>query len=310
MTDSGNTEGIVFDIKRFALHDGPGIRTTVFLKGCPLRCSWCQNPESLAPGRELFFAADRCRGCRACVAVCPNGAVAFAENVRRHSAEKCALCGQCAEQCPADALALVGKTMRVGELMDVIERDRPFYEVSGGGLTLSGGEPLLQKAFTKELLKRAHNRALHTCLDTSAHARWDDLEELLPYTDLVLLDLKLIDPARHAELTGADNALIRQNAFKLAAADVEVIVRVPIVPAITDRNADLREMASFLHKLNGAIAVELLPYNRLAESKYARLGLARPLADSRSPDAGYMKKIEDCLAASGCPVKTVWGMNK
>lgn len=309
MSGSKTIQGIIFDIKRFALHDGPGIRTTIFLKGCMLRCPWCQNPESIHPQAELFFSADRCISCKTCAQVCARRAVEFIGTKRIYLSENCILCGECSRQCPAAALALIGIMMDAGEVMDIIQRDMPFYDKSDGGVTLSGGEPLVQKQFTKEIFKYSHGQGIHTCLDTCAYGRWEDLAELLPYTELVLLDIKLIDSIRARDLTGVDNDPILENALRLAKADVQLIVRIPIIPGKNDDEANLKGIAFFLRKLHKVTLVELLPYNKLTESKYARLGLSYPLAGLEMQGVEHMNKAKNILSASDWPVTVIWGTN-
>jgi len=308
MSTPADITGMVFDVKRFALHDGPGIRTTVFLKGCPLSCKWCHNPESISAAAELFWSQAACTGCRKCMEVCEHNAVEFAAAARTYHADRCVLCGRCAQSCPAGAITLVGAEMTAGQVLDVVLRDKPFYDSSGGGVTVSGGEPLAQKDFTASLLRGARGRGIHTCLDTSGHGPWEHLEELLGWTDMVLLDIKLIDPDRHKALTGAGNETILDNARRLAASGVELVVRVPIIPERNDSPADVAELAKFLKTLDGVRRIELLPYNRLAESKYARLGLAYEPAGLETPNEAHILRIENALAAGGRPVKTIWGL--
>jgi pyruvate formate lyase activating enzyme len=303
--------GLIFDVKRFSLHDGPGIRTTIFFQGCPLRCLWCQNPESQPMAPRLYYAADRCHeqgACRACAAACAHAAVQFAGAERRWLAECCTNCGACARACPAGALSLAGTIETAGNLVRTALRDRAFYARSGGGVTLSGGEPLAQPAFAAAILQRCHEQGLHTALDTTAYAPWPVLAGLLPDTDLVLLDVKAFAPDRHRRLTGVSNELILRNAVALAERGVELVVRVPVIPGQNDDEEDLRAVARFLAGLPRLKAVELLPYNRLARAKYSRLGLAYPLPDSATQGVGEMQTVQDWFAGLRCPVSVIWGL--
>jgi pyruvate formate lyase activating enzyme len=302
------TTGIVFDVSRFALHDGPGIRTTVFFKGCPLRCQWCQNPESQAGPVELFYVAERCAHCLQCVDICPEKAVSFTAAGVRTVNERCTLCGECARVCAAGATLLAGKRRSVGELVERVLRDRPFFRKSGGGVTLSGGEALAQAPFAAELLAACHAEGIHTALDTTGYAAWEKLEALLPHVDLVLLDLKVMDAAQHRRLTGVDNAVILENARRLAETGVALTIRIPVIPGLNDDEENLAATAAFLKGLPSRGTVELLPYNRLAESKYQRFGRQYSLAGLATPGPDEMDWAAAVIGKSGWRVRVIWGL--
>ncbi len=283
--------GIVFDIKRFAIHDGPGIRTTVFLKGCPLRCYWCHNPESQAPAPVLMQYPRNCLGCRACLAACPQGALTVGETQIMVDRALCRGCGACTQVCYAQALVLLGREMSVEEVLAEVVKDRAFYTTSGGGMTLSGGEPLFQPAFTRELLRAAKAEGLHTALDTSGYARWELYEAALPYVDLVLFDLKHPEPTAHQVGAGVDNALILDNLRRLAASPVEILVRVPVIPGFNAGPEVIGAMARLLASLPRPVPMELLPYHRLGEGKYTSLGQAAPEQQSTPPEAELLEEL-------------------
>jgi len=236
--------GKVFDIQGFTVNDGPGVRTEIFLKGCPLRCLWCHSPESQAPYPQVAWYEVRCIGvkdCGDCLKVCPQGAlkkgkVIYSKTQKAEiqiielDREACDNCGKCTEVCQAEALAMAGKDMTVAELMARIDKDRPFFRRSGGGVTISGGEPMLQNKFTKALLKECKNQGLHTCLDTSGYAKWEHYKDILQYVDLVLYDIKHMDTEQSRVLTGVPNELILENARKMAANGVALQIRIPIIP--------------------------------------------------------------------------------
>lgn len=272
-----NIMGVVFDIKGFAVHDGPGIRTTVFLKGCPLRCDWCHNPESQSGKPVLAQFARNCIGCGKCLTRCPNGALSRGETQIVIDRSKCVGCGACAQTCYAEALVLRGKTMTVEEVMAEVRKDKPFYDNSGGGMTISGGEPLAQPEFTLALLKAAKAEGLHTCLDTSGYASWATLEQMLPYVDMVLYDLKGVSPSLHRARTGRPNSMIMENLQALTSDGVMVKVRLPMVPGYNDSEEAVRDMARFLSSLKHVPTVEMLPYHKLGESKYEALGIQNGL---------------------------------
>jgi pyruvate formate lyase activating enzyme len=276
--------GTIFDLKRYAIHDGPGIRTAVFLKGCPLDCWWCHNPEGRAPDPELMVRANRCHLCGECVAACPQGAIRLEEKVFTDSA-LCQDCGMCAQVCVQGARELVGRVVTVPELLGQIERDVVFYDQSGGGVTLTGGEPLMQPCFTIELLRACQEHGIHTAVDTSGYAAWKFVAETAQHTDLFLYDLKLMDDERHRKFTGVSNRLILSNLQSLSAGEAQVIVRIPLIPGVNDDEQNLSLMQQFLSGLPRLAGVEVLPYHAIAEAKYSALDLAYRLPELASPTA-------------------------
>ncbi len=297
------THGIVFDIRKFSLHDGPGIRTTVFLKGCGLRCVWCHNPESQSPRPELILYPERCIGCEACLEACPEGAIQRAEDGRLiTSAERCTRCGECLDVCYAEARAFAGETMTVEQVMAEVQRDAAFYEESGGGVTFSGGEPLAQPDFLLELLQACRARGLHTTLDTCGYAAEATLNRVRPFVDLFLFDLKVMDDDRHRAATGVSNAPIQRNLRLLAAHGHRVIVRVPIIPGYTDDEANIRQIGAFASKI-GLTQVDILPYHRLANDKYTRLNRPNPLPDLTPPTETRLAEIKHTLESYSLQVR-------
>lgn len=297
------TIGQVFNIQRYSIHDGSGIRTLVFLKGCPLRCLWCCNPESQKSEPELGFIESRCVGngmCGApCVSICPLEAIRLdGQGKPLIDRERCNACGKCAEVCHKDALKVVGREMSVEEVMMEVEKDRAFYWRSGGGVTIGGGEPLEQYEFTAALLEAAHEAYLHTALETCGHAPWNNLETVLKHVDLLQFDLKHMDPARHQELTGQSNELIVSNLNRVLSvkAPQDVIIRIPVVPGCTDSMQHIRETARFVAGL-GFDQTELVPYHRLGVSKYSQYGMVYPLSECEPPPQTYLddlrKTVED-----------------
>ncbi len=298
-----NSSGIIFDIKKFAVHDGPGIRTTVFLKGCPLRCAWCHNPEGIACEPEIMVFADRCiRGCRDCLASCPQGALKKVRGVIRLDRGLCDGCGACAEICPAEALQSAGRTVSVPEIMEEAARDIPFYKESGGGVTFSGGEPLSQPAFLRGLLLACRAQGIHASVDTSGHAPFSLFEELLPLVDLFLYDLKLIDDERHRRYTGISNRLILENLKKLSLSGAPLAVRVPLIPGVNDADNDLRALADFCASLPGHHPLHLLPYHRGYVAKRLRLGLDAVLPDTAPPSSELQERAGKVFARNGSTV--------
>lgn len=294
------TDGLVFDIKKFSLHDGPGIRTTVFLKGCGLRCWWCHNPESQHPRSELLLNPERCIACGACAEVCPEGAIAPDRITDR---ARCTACGACVDACYAEARAIVGRTMTVEDVLAGILRDQPFYDQSAGGVTFSGGEPLLQPDFLAALLAVCHAHGLHTTVDTCGHVSTAALDRVREHVDLFLYDLKIMDEARHRQFTGASNTLLLHNLRHLAAHGHRIIVRIPIIPGITDDEANLEGIAAFLQPLNSIERIDILAYHRVGGDKYARLGRTNPMPPTTPPTADDMNAIANLMARTQVPVR-------
>jgi pyruvate formate lyase activating enzyme len=272
--------GRVFNIQRFCLHDGPGIRTTVFLKGCSLHCQWCANPESINKEVELGFISARCTRCRKCAPVCPEQAIALTpDGLPQIQRGRCNACGKCVEVCPADALALYGSEMTAGEVFKIVQRDLSFYQGSGGGVTLSGGEPLLQSPFAFALFQLCREAGIYTAIESAGFVNPAILKAALPLTDYVLFDLKHMDPQTHRTSTGQSNDLILRNAGILASSGVQVRFRMPLIPGVNDTPRNIEETSVLLRELAGDEArIELVPYHRLGEGKYGALDRPYSLA--------------------------------
>ena len=286
--------GVVFDIRRFSVHDGPGLRTTVFFKGCPLRCYWCHNPESQHRRLESLYWPERCLQCQSCVAACPQGAIRWERERPVIDEAKCTLSGACARACYADARQIAGRYMTVAEVMSEIERDVSFYDSSGGGATFSGGEPLLQADFLKALLEACRAAEIHTALDTSGFATWEILERVRRLVDLFLYDIKLMDPVRHRKYTLVFNPRILDNLQRLARLGHKIVVRVPIIPGINDDLENLRATGAFTAGL-GLSRIDLLPYHAAAMSKYERLHRAYRLPGLQTHSDERMSEIVHLL---------------
>jgi len=295
--------GLIFDIQRFSIHDGPGIRTTVFLKGCPLRCFWCQNPEGLSSRPQLDFVASRCTRCGECAKVCPVGAHVFDGDAHVIRRESCTLCGACAEVCLPGALTLVGEDKSVEEIVGIAAQDRVYYEQSGGGVTLSGGEPLMQPEFAGDLLAACREEGIHTALDTSLHCPPEVLDRVLPLTDLFLIDIKHLDSVRHQEATGVGNEQILANAATLGAVAIPIIVRVAVVPSFNDSTDAIRAIAEFTSPFRKLEYLELLPFHRLGESKYRSLGLETRTSHLDPLSRERMTELADAARTVGIPVR-------
>ena len=271
-------KGLVFDVKRYAIHDGPGIRTTVFLKGCPLACWWCHNPESQSPGVEMIFTENRCIACGACLEACGHGALSGGALGPAADPSRCERCGACAAACYAEARRMVGRETTADDVMAEVERDAAFYEQSGGGVTFSGGEPLMQIDFLDGLLRASKARGFNTALDTCGYAPWEAIERVRARVDLFLYDLKVVDDARHRELTGVSNELILSNLTELSRRGHAIFLRVAIIPGLNDNDDSLRAIGAFASHLPNLNGIDILPYNRLGADKYERLHRVYKLA--------------------------------
>ena len=265
-------KGAVFDIERFAIYDGPGIRTTVFFKGCPLRCGWCQNPEGMNPHPEILYYEHLCANCGRCAEVCPNHAHRFAQDRHAFTRERCKACGLCARECAAAALRLAGREVTVGEVMEVVLRDRAFYEKSGGGLTLSGGEPMAQPEFAEALLSAARAEGLHTAVDTSGFAPWESFERIRPLVDLFLYDVKDTDESRHLEYTGVPLAPILDNLRRLNAAGARILIRAVMVPGVNDGPSHVGKLSRLAESLANCAGIDTLQWHNLGLAKWRALG--------------------------------------
>ncbi len=295
--------GFLFDIQRFCTHDGAGIRTTVFFKGCPLRCRWCHNPESQEIYPQLMLRPNLCMGCLTCKSACPEGAIRANGGSSITDLRKCKACGACVQACYPGAREIVGREWTTAAVLAEIEKDVPFYDESGGGVTFSGGEPLMQPAFLLELLQGCRERGIHTTLDTSGFAPWRVFERVRQQTDLFLYDLKSLEPSAHREYTGVSNRLILSNLQKLAGLRHKMILRVPLVPGFNDHPDHLRRVGGFVSTLPGVQRLDLLPYHTTGVDKYARLGLAHQLAHVSPPSPLAIDAAFDILSRFNFPVQ-------
>ena len=297
-------KGIIFDIKRYAIHDGPGIRSTIFFKGCPLHCPWCHNPEGQEPQPEIMWQANRCAlECTACVSSCPQMAVKKEGKIVIINRQKCDLCGQCVEACLYEALEIVGREVTVEEVMVEIEKDRIFYEESGGGVTFSGGEPLFQPDFLEALLEACRQRDIQTAVDTCGYVSSEIMERIAEKVDLFLYDLKIIDDSTHQEYTGVSNKLIFNNLKILVKKKKPVIIRIPLISGINDDQPNIKATVNFLRSLNGLKEVNLLPYHRGGTEKFRKLGKQNPQPQFKPSPETKIKEIKKMFERHGFLVK-------
>lgn len=290
----------VFDIQKFALHDGPGIRTTVFLKGCPLNCVWCHNPESKKSTPQLAFLEKNCIFCRRCQIACEQGVHAFTEKGHEIDYNICIHCGKCENACLNHALKIYGKKMSSEEILKTVLRDKDFFGRSGGGLTVSGGEPMLQFEGLLQLLKAAKHYGLHVCLDTCGYADTKKYEKIIPYVDLFLFDYKVTDKDKHKLYTGVDNSLILKNLDYLCRNKKQVFLRCPIIPGINDDDEHFRTIAELSQEYESIIEVNLMMYHDMAKGKSEQIGEVYELKDLKTIEEEEKKKIYEKVRSFGC----------
>ncbi|MHC1713267.1 MAG: glycyl-radical enzyme activating protein [Solidesulfovibrio sp.] len=315
MLENAASTGLVFNIQKYSLHDGPGIRTIIFLKGCPLHCLWCSNPEGISPNPQPWLDREACVSCGACAQVCPQGLHVLRSGLTGtpvHELEEhglCLACGWCVEVCPAAALEISGRLMTVAEVMDVALQDEPFYRTSGGGVTLSGGEVGVQPAFAREVLEACREHGLHAAIETSGCLPWEILESLARRADLTLFDLKHMADAAHRQLTGRSNRGILENFVRLLRTGGEVMARLPLVPGLNDDPQSLTAALHFLEEQAACggrlLGVEFLPYHAYGAGKYARLGLPYALSGVKPHTPEQLDVIEAIVSATDLPVRIV-----
>lgn len=290
-------KAMLMDIKRFAVHDGPGLRTTLFLKGCSLKCIWCHNPEGICRETQMAYYAHKCIGCGECVKVCPTGAHTMDETGHHFDRSKCVFCGACVKACLGEALTLFGRQIDVAEAYEIVTEDALFYR-DNGGVTVSGGEPLFYPDFIAELFTKLKKDGIHTAVDTCGNVPWISFEKVLPVTDLFLYDIKHIDPCAHKSLTGADNHRILENLQKLSDLGANIEIRMPLVPGANDDEETLRGIGEFLGKLNIS-RMKVLPYHSMARSKYTALGMKDTMPTVDSPTDEDLQKAVELLKSYG-----------
>lgn len=288
--------GMIFNIQRYSIHDGPGIRTLIFLKGCPLRCLWCSNPEGQSTGPDIMFAENKCIKCYNCFKLCSINAISIENNTISINRRICNYCGVCTSNCFPEALKFVGKYISIKEALKIIEKDNIFYKVSSGGVTLSGGEPLMQIKFVKELFEACKLKKINTAIETSGYVKWEDLKSIIYLTDTFFYDIKHMSPTKHFELTGASNKIILENLKKLSKLHNNIIIRMPLIIGYNDQTENLKLMADFLNKLKKIKYIEILSYHEFGKNKYAQLGKKYRILNTKhinNPIRKDLKKIED-----------------
>jgi pyruvate formate lyase activating enzyme len=299
-------KGIIFDIKNYAVHDGPGIRTTLFLKGCPLRCIWCHSPESQSPAPQLSFYPEKCIDCRICVELCPKGAIIEPGEI---DSEDCDLCGECVISCYSNAIQLIGRSITVKDALELVKKDFSFYQHSGGGVTLSGGEPTAQPVFTLNILKALKEENIHTALDTCGYSEKKSLKRLLQYTDLVLYDLKHMDSELHKYLTGHRNEVILSNLRYVSEEPIELWIRLPLIPGVNDDNDNIEKTMEFIKSLEKYDSIDILPYHRLGVSKYQAIQRKYELEETKTHEKETLLKIHEKFKKNGLKAR-ILGLNK
>jgi len=290
-------EGLVFDIQRFSIHDGPGIRTIVFLKGCPLSCRWCSNPESQKLKPVIMYQEANCIHCGKCIAACKKGAISI-NNKGFINRDVCTACGECVNVCPASALTIKGRKMTVEQVVKELKKDATNYRRSGGGITLSGGEPLVQSEFAKEIFKACKAQGWHTAIETTGYAKAEIIENVFPYVDLALMDIKNINSNIHKEYTGVSNEIILENANKISKI-TKMVVRVPVIPGFNSSEQSILETCKFVKILNNVDTVHLLPYHTYGENKYDLLGRDYLMKESKTLNSDEIENLKKIVESQG-----------
>jgi len=292
---------LITNIQGYSIHDGPGIRTVVFFKGCGLECRWCSNPECISPQPEVGFMKNLCTKCGKCSGTCPDGALVYEEGgFPRINHELCTGCGACSSVCSYKALVLYGQPMNADEIYGAVSGDKMFYEASGGGVTFSGGEALLQPQLVCDVFEKCRQAGIHTCIETSGYVTTSNLKQVIPYTDYILYDLKLQDSGLHQQYTGQPNKLILDNARVVAESGIEALFRMPLIPGINDDKQNIKETADFLHGLGNKFSrIELMPYHRLGQGKYASLGKSYPMPNPLPQGPEQVEKVKKAFEDSG-----------
>lgn len=287
--------GLITTIQRMSIHDGPGIRSTIYMKGCNLRCQWCHNPETFAPKAELEWIAAKCINCGVCVQICESEALNFDNGIVQFNKNKCTSCFACVQYCFPEALHKIGREISPEEVFEEIKQDFPFFKESNGGITISGGEPMLQSDFVIETFKRFKNVNIHTAIETNLSVPWEKYEAILPYTDLVMADLKLMDNQLHKEWTGLGNKRILENILKLDKTGITYYLRTPVVPKVNHSEKQIEEITRFVSKLKNIEKFELLPFHPLAESKYKNLDIENPFKNVKAVTAVELEAYQPIL---------------
>jgi pyruvate formate lyase activating enzyme len=297
-----NVKGLISDIQKFSLHDGPGIRTLIFMKGCPIKCLWCSNPETQRHHEEITFLQNHCMGCGDCVSICPVAAID--PGTFEINRDRCDNCGKCGDVCPANAKNRVGRWVTVDELIKKVESDRIFYRNSGGGVTVSGGEPSFQYGFVSRFLKACQEININTAIETCGYAKWEHVEAIVRFSDLVFFDIKHMDAGIHRELTGKSNTLILQNIVNTTAI-APVTIRIPVIPGYNDSKENITETVNFVRRLKNITKIELLPYHSLGAVKYEGLGRIYPLGRDAIAGAGHLSGLKQMIDGFDCPIEIV-----
>lgn len=292
-------KGIINEIERYAVKDGPGIRTVVFLKGCPLRCLWCSNPETQKASNQLMYWNNRCIGCRQCIQLCPSNALSWEPTGVTIHHSSCITCSACVNTCNSNALQMSGQTISVDEVVEIVMKDAPYYKHSCGGVTFSGGEPTSQPLFLYEAAAALKKKGITTCIETCGYSEWNNYQRILPYMDFFFFDLKIMDEREHIRLTGVSNNLILENYAKLVKAGCNITVRIPIIPSINDTDKNINDTIEFLRTTSPGCHVSLLPYHRLGVSKYNKLDMPYQLNDLLPPSDSKMQHVREQFEIQG-----------